>query len=78
MPMRARTKFRPGRTGVCEAKLFEVTGRDELDHERRTEQVGAGTIQEVVTYLQRRHPHFRVASVQELGITVLLSGTPLD
>ena len=63
---------------MCEAKLFEVTGSDELNHDKRTERIAAGTIQEVVAHLQRRHPHFRVASVQEIGLMVLLSGTPLD
>jgi len=76
MSRRAVTRFRPGRKGLCEASLFEVTGRDELGE--RTERVAAATIDEVITYLRNRDPDFRVSSVRYMSLIVLLSGSPFE
>ena len=76
MSRRAAAKFRPGRKGLCEASLFEATGRDELGE--RTERVAAATIDEVIAYLRRRDPGFRVSSVRDVSLIVLLSGSPFD
>jgi hypothetical protein len=76
MSRRALARFRPGRRGLCEALLFEVTGSDELGE--RTERIAAATIDEVITYLRRRDPDFRVSSIRYVSLIVLLTGSPFD
>ncbi len=78
MPKR-RFSFRPqGRTGACEAVLFEVVGDDGPGEQTRTARFAAQSVHEVVTYLRHRDPEFRISSVQQVGLVVLLSGTPLN
>ena len=76
MSRRAVARFRPGRKGLCEASLFEATGRDELGE--RMERVAAATMDEVIAHLRRRDPDFRVSSIRQVSLIVLLSGSPFD
>jgi hypothetical protein len=73
---RSRPSFRPGRSGACEALLFEITGTDPLGE--RKERIAASTLQEISQYLQSRDPDFHVTTLQNVGLVVLLSGSPLD
>jgi hypothetical protein len=73
-----KSSFRPGSTGACEAVLFEVVGSDEAGEATRSERFAAASLYEVISYLHRRDAEFRISSVQQLGLVVLLSGTPLS
>jgi len=72
--------FRPGRSGACEARLYEFRGRNypcSLEQEK-IERLAADSIYEGLVYLKRREPDFEVMSVQCTGLVTLLSGSPLD
>ena len=75
MPKRSPT-FRPARTGACEALLFEITGEDEAGE--RTARIAALRMDEALVLLRRRDPDFRPTSIRQVGLVILLSGTPLD
>ena len=71
-----KPRLRPGRTGACGALLFEVSGEDEAGE--HTERLAAVRMEEALAFLRRRDPEFRPTSVKQVGLVVLLSGTPLD
>jgi hypothetical protein len=82
-------RFETGRHGGCEARLYEFReklpasaepvapesgGLDELHIVR----IAANTFDEALEYLRWHQPHFVIDSVQNLGIIVMASGSPLD
>jgi hypothetical protein len=82
-------RFEIGRHGGCEARLYEFReklpantepiapksgGLDELHIVR----IAANTFDEALEYLCWHQPHFVIDSVQNLGIIVMASGSPLD
>jgi len=72
--------FRQGRSGACEARLYEFRGYSgsNSSEEEKIERLAADCIYEGLVYLQRREPDFEVRSVQCVGLITLLSGSPLD
>ena len=74
--------FQPGRSGACEALLYEFKGRPTSDGNEEeavpTEKIAAANIHEALAYMRRRHADFEVWSVQLVGVIVMLSGSPLD
>ena len=82
-------RFVIGRHGGCEALLFEFRERspciaeagkpESTDvHKRETTRIAANTLDEALEYLRWDRPHFVIESVQNLGLIVLVSGSPLD
>jgi hypothetical protein len=82
-------RFVIGRHGGCEALLYEFRERlpdiaspsaiestDLLTP--HTARIAANTLDEALEYLRWDEPHFRIDSVQNLGIIVLVSGSPLN
>ena len=84
-------RFETGRHGGCEARLYEFRekltatanakaaapescGLDELHIVR----IAANTFDEALEYLRWHQPHFVIDSVQNLGLIVMASGSPLD
>ena len=76
-----KTRFRPGRTGVCEAQLWHFMGPPgtvEEDHTPQVHWVAAESLDAALLYLRRRHDDFLIVEVRFLGMIPLLSGSPLD
>jgi hypothetical protein len=82
-------RFEIGRNGGCEALLYEFreklpvsakpTAPDSSDlDELHTVRIAANTFDEALEYLHWHQPHFAIDSVQNLGIIVMASGSPLD
>jgi hypothetical protein len=73
------SRFRTGRTGGCESVLFEVTEwNGASDQEKHIKRFAAESMRKVIAYLHRRDPEFRILSVQQVRLVVLLFGTPLN
>jgi hypothetical protein len=45
---------------------------------RNTVRIAATTFDEALTYLRWSEPEFKINSVQNLGIIILVSGSPVD
>ena len=82
MKTKRKRSFQPGRSGACEALLYEFRGRPVPDGDEEetvpTEKIAAADIHEALAYIRRRHADFEVWSVRLAGVIVLLSGSPLD
>ena len=85
----AVNRFETGTHGGCEALLYEfreklratakLTAPDSVDlNELHTVRIAANTFDEALEYLRWHEPHFVIDSVQNLGIIVMASGSPLD
>jgi hypothetical protein len=81
--------FETGRHGGCEALLYEFreklpvsakpTAPDSSDlDELHAVRIAANTFDEALEYLRWHQPHFMIDSVQNLGLIVMASGSPLD
>ena len=72
--------FHPGRSGICEAQLWEFTGPSKFreDDEIPIERVAAGSLEEALTFVRRRRPDFVIVRVEATGVVAVLSGSPLD
>jgi hypothetical protein len=83
------SRFATGRHGGCEALLYEF--RERLPHiaesdnpesadlpKPHTTRIAANTFDEALAYLRWDQPRFVIDSVQNLGLIVLVSGSPLD
>ena len=85
----APNQFDIGSHGGCEASLFEF--RDE--HMRSTDEgpdkpppvpelqivrIAARRLDEALEYLRWHKPHFEIVSVQNLGLILMISGSPVD
>jgi hypothetical protein len=82
-------RFVTARHGACEALLYEFRERlpriaesddpESADlHKPHTTRIAANTFDEALEYLRWDEPHFVIDSVQNLGLIVLVSGSPLD
>jgi hypothetical protein len=75
------TRFRPGRSGECEAQLWAFTGPPGVfqdDHEPEMHWVAAESLDAALAYLRKRHEDFRITEARFQGMIPLLSGSPLD
>jgi hypothetical protein len=86
---RVANQFVIGRHGSCEALLYEFCERlpriaesdapESTDlHKPNTTRIAANTLDEALEYLRWAEPHFVIDSVQNLGLIILVSGSPLD
>ena len=82
-------RFVTGRHGGCEAFLYEFRERasciaevgkpESTDlHKPDTTRIAANTLDEALEYLRWDRPHFVIDGVQNLGLVILVSGSPLD
>ena len=86
----AYSRFEVGSHGGCEASLFEFSEgvphqkaeaavRESLQLlEKNTVRIAAATFDEALTYLRWSEPRFKIESVQNLGVIILVSGSPVD
>lgn len=83
----AANRFATGRHGGCEASLYEFSEKSphlaEFDrpesadlHKPHTTRIAANTLDEALEYLRWDRPHFVIDSVQNLGLIVMVSGSP--
>jgi hypothetical protein len=77
-PLNKKTGFRPGRSGACEARLFEFTGQTHGEAEPPIIQIAACDLHEAVTYMRKRHPDFDILRVEFVALIEMLSGSPLN
>jgi hypothetical protein len=82
-------RFEIGRHGGCEALLYEFRERlpwiavpndpEAADlYKPHTTRIAANTFDEALEYLRWDQPRFVIDSVQNLGLIVMVSGSPLD
>ena len=77
----ATTRFRPGRSGECEAELWTFMGPSGIfndDQMPETHWVAAESLDAALLYLRKRHDDFTITEARFLGMIPLLSGSPLD
>jgi hypothetical protein len=80
----AQSRFKIGSHGGCEALLFEFRDqslcRSALDDSEPSEpvRIAARTFEEALDYLHWREEQFSIGSVQNLGLILLVSGSPVD
>jgi hypothetical protein len=79
-------RFEIGSQGGCEALLFEFRERRSVEPSESVEQpseahiarIAAVTFDEALAYLHWNDPDFVIESVQNVGLIVMVSGSPLD
>lgn len=74
--MRDTNKFRPGKTGACEALLFEFRERG-ADPTADPVKIAASDMFEAVKFLSWDQPEFSPVSAVCLGLITMVSGSPL-
>jgi hypothetical protein len=82
----ASNRFEIGTQGGCEALLFEFRDRRPVERSEAVEQppeahlvrIAAVTFDEALAYLHWDDPDFVIESVQNIGLIVMVSGSPLD
>jgi hypothetical protein len=82
----ASNRFEVGGQGGCEALLFEFrdgrpverSGTVEQPSETHIARIAAVTFDEALAYLHWDDPDFVIESVQNVGLIVMVSGSPLD
>jgi hypothetical protein len=70
--------FRPGRSGACEARLYQFTGVADGRGEQPVRRVAACDLHEAIAYLRKRHPGLDILSVELVALIEMVSGSPLD
>jgi hypothetical protein len=73
-----KTGFRPGRSGACEARLFQFTGQAHSDGASPVKQVAACDLHEAITYLRKWHPDLDILRVEFVAMIEIVSGPPLN
>ena len=77
MPKPSKTVgFRAGPAGACEASLYEFVSCAAPETAAARRLIAATTLLEAVAYLAATEPGFRTRTVNNLGLVVLLSGSP--
>jgi hypothetical protein len=70
------SRFAVGTHGGCEARLFEF--REKHLPEPNVVQIAAVSFDEALAYLRWHEPEFEIDSAQNLGIILMVSGSPVD
>ena len=74
-------RFHPGRSGACEAQLWQFTGPPHIlddDNAPQLNWIAAESLDAALRYMRQRHGDFTVIEARFLGMIPLLSGSPLD
>ena len=84
---RSLHKFKVGGHGGCEAILYEFSESEEDEPDpleptrpirRNVIRIAAKTFDEALEYLRWRHPKFVIDRVENRGLILLISGSPVD
>ena len=73
-----KTGFRPGRSGVCEASLFQFTVPALEDGEPLIKRVAACDLCEALAYIRKWHPDLDILRVELVAMIEMVSGSPLN
>jgi hypothetical protein len=73
---RLTNRFNSGKCGLCEAYLFEF--QEVRMGEPRSLTIAAARLEDALSHLREDSPEFQIKSVQNLGVIVMVSGSPLD
>ncbi len=76
IPGQMAKRFEAGTCGGCEAQLFEF--QEQCTPEPRTVRIAAIKLDEALSYLRWHAPDFQINRVQNLGIILMVSGSPID
>lgn len=72
-------RFRPGRTGACEAPLWEFVSFNIEETEKPPAiWVAACSIDEALAYVRESYPDFRIRVIKLVRLIQMVSGSPLD
>ena len=69
-------RFEVGSQGGCEASLFEFSEKQSL--EPHVVRIAAIKLDEALDCLRWHEPDFEIDSVHNLGIILMVSGSPVD
>ena len=67
-----------GRSGACEARLFQFTGQAHGEGELPVKQVAACALHEAIAYVRKWHPDFDILRVEFVALIEIVSGSPLN
>ena len=73
-----KTGFRPGRSGACEARLYQFTEQADDEAEPRVHRVAACDLSEAMLYMAKWHPGVDVTRVELVAMIEMVSGSPLN
>jgi hypothetical protein len=73
-----KTGFRPGRSGACEARLFQFTGQAHREGELPVKQIAACDLHEAMAYMRKCHPDLDIMRVEFVAVIEIVSGSPLN
>ena len=74
-------RFRPGKTGACEAQLWNFTSSPGILNDENAPEVhfvAAESLDAALSYMRQSHDDFTITEARFLGMIPLLSGSPLD
>jgi hypothetical protein len=69
-------RFQIGTHGGCEASLFEFS--EKHIPKPHIVRVAAVNLDQALAYLHWHEPEFEIESVQNLGLILMVSGSPID
>ncbi len=72
------SSFRVGRSGACEAILWELVSWPNVEGQSEKLLIASHRIGEAIDYMVRLHPEFRIFQVQGGKIIEMISGSPLN
>lgn len=73
-----RTGLQTGRSGACEALLYQFTGRANGEGESPVERVAARSLHEAMIYMRKFHADVDILRVEFVALIEIVSGSPLD
>lgn len=73
---RPSNRFEIGTHGGCEASLFEFS--EKHAPEPHVVRIAAVDLDQALAYLHWHEPKFEIDSVQNLGLILVVSGSPID
>lgn len=73
---RGRSRLKVGGLGGSEAQLFEF--QEVGSEEPRTVRIAALKLDEALSFLRLHEPDFQIKRVENLGLILMVSGSPVD
>ena len=73
-----KTGFRPGRSGACEARLYQFTGVANGEAQPPVERVAPSDLTEAIAYIRKWHSDLDIQRVELVAMIEMLSGSPLS
>jgi hypothetical protein len=73
-----KTGFRPGRSGACEARLYQFTVHALEEGEPLEKRIAACDLYEALAYFRKWHPDLDIFRVEFVALIEIVSGSPLN